>query len=111
MNPTPEKLPERRPAFLVPGSLVEKWHGDRPCRLPDYRFAVIGADAAGRLARRRASASSSQEPQTNMAAHGPIIAQMTPTPLTEDERQRGLTCEKYEVTRPSGETFTMYHLK
>lgn len=111
MNPTPQQLPERRPVFLVPGSLVAKWQGDSLCTLPDYRLAVIGAEAAGQLARRRASAAPAQEPQTNMATHGRIVTQMTPIPLTEDERQRGLTCEKYEVTRPSGETFTMYHLK
>ena len=32
-------------------------------------------------------------------------------PLTADERRRGLACEKYEVTRPGGETETIYHLK
>lgn len=37
--------------------------------------------------------------------------QGTRTRLTRDERQRGLTCDKYEITRPSGETFTMYHPK
>ena len=51
------------------------------------------------------------ERQTNMATLGCGVTQLTRTRLTRDERQRGLTCDKYEITRPSGETFTMYHPK
>ena len=51
------------------------------------------------------------ERQKNMATLGCGVTQLTRTRLTRDERQRGLTCDKYEITRPSGETFTMYHPK
>jgi hypothetical protein len=106
----------KAPPISIQDFLARVQRGERPWEPPGRALPDVSTVEAQRdreliaqFQRELEAVLDEDEDEDELSSEGRDVKRRVP--LTDDERRRGLSCEKFEVIRPNGDTYTMYELK